>query len=187
MSSEAAITKATWAVKQLAAGTLAFFAVPAAGIACSQYSWIVYVAAMATTLVALAFVLRRQALAVLVLGGAPAIVVSLVPFMVSGTRDAKRAEAEQVLGSVKGQVRVAYKERRGHQGLRTLTGSLDDGGCGFSPAELQGKYFRVRDEIVVTETGATLFADPMPGYEKEGNCTVVFNWHGGDGVFTWDP
>lgn len=122
---------------------------------------------------------------VITAGLAATAFLASLPLVTTGGRDATRAEAEQMLGSLRGQARIAYAKR----GLppRTLTGPVGQGGCGVVTSELQGKYFRVRDEIVPTETAAMLFADPMPGSEHEGSCTLTFNWHGGDGEFTWSP
>lgn len=118
---------------------------------------------------------------------AAAAFLASIPLVTTGSRDATRAEAEQMLGSLKGQTRLAYAKLDGHDNIRTLTGPVGQGGCGAVPGDLQGRYFRVRDEVTVTETGFTLFADPMPGYEHKGTCTVTANWGGGDGVFIWDP
>lgn len=122
---------------------------------------------------------------------APAVLMALtlavIPLVNTSSRDPIRAEAEQMLGSIKGQVRVAVGKQGHARDLRTLTGPVGAGGCGVSTAELQGRFFRVRDQVIVTETGAILYADPMPGHEDRGTCTVTFNWSGGDGVFTWSP
>lgn len=110
-----------------------------------------------------------------------------IPLVTTGGRDAIRAEAEQMLGSMKGQTRLAYAKLDGHDNIRTLTGPVGQGGCGIEPDELQGKYFRVRDEVTVAEIGFTLFADPISASEHKGSCAITVNWAGGDGVFTWTP
>lgn len=98
-------------------------------------------------------------------------------------RESRRAEAEQMLGSLKGQARVAYAKR----GLipQTLTGPFDQGGSEVWPEELQGRHFRVLDQVLSIEGKGKLIATPLAGNESEGVCVVTFNWGGGDGTFTW--
>lgn len=117
---------------------------------------------------------------------AAALLIS-IPLFTPGHRESPSAEAEQMLGSMKGRTRVAYAKLGTAANIRTLTGPVGQGGCGVAPGELQGKYFRVRDEVIVTETSFTLFADPIPGHERMGTCTLTFKRGGGDGVFTWTP
>lgn len=196
MSAEGAITKATWAVKQLAAGMVAFLAVPAVFFAVSALEvpelgemgyWALAVFFMTLTFGSLAFALRRQAVAVLVCGGLPAVLLSLTPLIVPGTRDARRAEGEQMLGNTKGQVRTAYASTKDPGQIRTLTGEVGQGGCGLEPEEVKGKYFHLRDEVVVTPEGATITCLPNAGQEHLGSCTLTFTWRGGEGTPQWTP
>lgn len=104
------------------------------------------------------------------------------------TRDARRAEGEQLLGNARNQVRVAYAKTKGDKNIRTLTGPVGGGGCGIAPAELSGKYYRVLDEVIVSDAGVTLRVEPMPGYERDGSCSGTFAWGGGDAALVWkDP
>lgn len=113
--------------------------------------------------------------------------VALWPAITSGTRDAERAEGEQMLGSAKGQVRAAYASTKDLGQIRTLTGEVGQGGCGLKPLELKGKYFHLRDEVVVTPEGATITCLPNVGQEQHGFCTLPFTWRGGEGTPQWTP
>ncbi|MBX3474457.1 MAG: hypothetical protein KF754_08750 [Planctomycetes bacterium] len=117
---------------------------------------------------------------------APLLLMPLVVLMTPGTRDARRAEAEQMLGSMKNQVRVAYSKSNGSEHIRTLTGAIGKGGCGVYPVELTGKYYIVRDEVQVTDFGVKLVAEPRPPGERDGVGTLTFDIKGGDGEFTWE-
>lgn len=61
------------------------------------------------------------------------------PIATSGTRDADKAEGEQMMGSFKNQVRIMYAKT--HVVPHMLTGEYDDRGCAMPAAELQGKCF----------------------------------------------
>jgi hypothetical protein len=179
-----------WFLAQLGVGLLSGIAVFFAGFGTLAVSKNVMLALTAAflALIIVTAVCRRQAAGALLLGPALAIVASL-PLMTTagGGRDPVRAEAEQMLGSVKGQVRFVYAKYGETSNIRTLTGPREAGGCEILPSELQGKYYRVRDQVTLTETGAVLYADPMPPVKDKGICTITFNWSGGDGRFTWDP
>lgn len=117
---------------------------------------------------------------------APLLLLPLVVLMTPGTSHARRAEAEQMLGSMKNQVRVAYARTNGNKDIRTLTGAIGKGGCGVYPVELTGKYYIVRDEVQVTDFGVKLVAEPAHGDSRDGTCTLTFDPKGGDGEFTWE-
>lgn len=110
--------------------------------------------------------------------------LAAIPLITTNTRDARRAEGEQMLQSLKGQARVGYARL----GLapRTLSGSYTAQGCNVPPMELQGKYFNVRDAIEApSKTTARLTADPA-GAASDGAGHLEFQWAGGDGKVTWD-
>lgn len=87
-----------------------------------------------------------------------------------------------MMGSLKGQVRVAYARDRVLP--RKLTGLASEGGAAVDPIELQGKYFRVLDEVYDLGNGkAALKAVPQTSDEQWG--WVVFDLNGGDGKFGW--
>jgi len=179
-----------WLLAQLGVGLLSGIAVFFAGfgtLAVSKSEMLALTAAFLALIIVTA-VCRRQAAGALLLGPALAIVASLPLMTTTGDgRHPARAEAEQMLGSVKGQVRVVAAKNGDASNIRTLTGPREAGGCEILPSELQGKYYRVRDQVTLTETGAVLYADPMPPAKDKGICTITFNWNGGDGRFTWDP
>lgn len=110
--------------------------------------------------------------------------VALIPLTTSGVRDARRAEGEQILGSMRGHVRVAYAQLGSHNGIQTLTGPIGQGGCGVPLEELKGKYFHVRNEVTFTEQGGVLVAEPVQ-VESDGVCTLTFSLFGGEGKFAW--
>ncbi len=102
----------------------------------------------------------------------------------AGYRNARQAEGEQMLGSIKGQARVSFA--KSGQPPRTLTGGIAQGGSGVEFAVLAGKHYRVLD--VVGWHGpkhAVLFAIPVSRTGPDPIITVHFAWQGGDGKFTY--
>lgn len=189
--SSGCITAGLWLAKQMGAGLLSAVAVIAVGLGTQFLTEIPLLAVIFAGLAALAVAAsaRRQAAGALFLGPAMAIIIlMIVPVLTQKPdyTDHFRAEAEQMLVSLKGQARVAHATERSNS-IRTLTGPPEQGGCGVAPSELQGRYFRIRDEVVVTATGATLVAEPLPGNAKWGKCTYTFAWEGGQGEFVWSP
>jgi hypothetical protein len=116
----------------------------------------------------------------------PILALAAIPLLTSNTRDARRAEGEQMLGSLRGLVRITYAKQGTHTGIRTLTGSENIGGCGASPMELRGKYYVVRDNVESRMSGARLTCDPTTS-QSDGSGHVDFEWSGGEGRYTWDP
>jgi hypothetical protein len=75
----------------------------------------------------------------------PILALAAIPLITSNTRDARRAEGEQMLGSFTGLVRVAYAKQGTHTGIRTLTGDMRYGGCGASGAPgMRPRHQRIR-------------------------------------------
>lgn len=113
------------------------------------------------------------------------LALAAIPLITSNTRDARRSEGEQMMGSMKGQARVAYAKR----GIapKTLTGAVESDGSGVNAAELVGQYWNVTNNItntgnLPTDTGT--IAVTSKGTDKAGNHT--FQWGGGSGSFSWD-
>jgi hypothetical protein len=107
-----------------------------------------------------------------------------IPFNTAGHRDARQSEGEQMLGSLKGQARVAYAKTNG-QVPRTLTGEVGKGGSGVLVAEMDGKYYQVLD--IVGRHGrerAMLFALPRQRGNFDPMITMRFSCAGGEGEFT---
>lgn len=105
-------------------------------------------------------------------------------FVPSGGRDARRAEGEQMLGSLKNQARVAMA--KADSPPWTLTGALEDGGCNVDTAELEGKYYMVDPRIELLPDGtARLRAYPRADNKDQAAGYLTFTWGGGDGRFQW--
>lgn len=175
------------ALKHLGAGLLAMVLVPAVGIGgfwLSESPYVLFLGWFAT-FGGLLFLLRRQAVAVLTFGLA-GLAIAMIPLFTTTKSPKLHAEGEQLLGSMIERVRAAQTRSGDPSKIRKLTGSLEEGGCGVNPDELQGKFFRVVDEVSVTQTGATLRAEALPANKEWGTCTYTFAWEGGNGEFTWN-
>lgn len=106
----------------------------------------------------------------------------LAPLFSSNTRDARRAEGEQMLGSMKGMVRVAFAKTDGRVPSR-LTGPIEGGGSGVEASELQGKYYRILDHVSPRGAkGVALFA--IPANRKSPVIVHQFGWSDPDGTMT---
>lgn len=116
----------------------------------------------------------------------PIMALAAIPLITTNTHEARRAEGEQLMGSLKGLARVTYAKLGRHQDIQTLTGPVGAGGCGASPMELAGRYYSVDDRVLATQRGAKLTARPNIG-TNGGNGYLEFDWAGGDGRYTWDP
>ncbi len=128
----------------------------------------------------------RLSLAWFLLGFLLAAILDLaaVPLCLgSSTREARTAEGEQMLGSAKGQARVAYARSQVREPAR-LTGSFESGGARVEPPELKGKYYMVLDLISPRgDKNAAMFAIPI---RRKTPAVIMceFAWSGGDGKFT---
>lgn len=112
------------------------------------------------------------------------LALAAIPLITANTRDARRSEGEQQLGSMKNQARVAFAKTGNVPG--TLSGSIDKGGSGVAAAELVGKYFQVADKVTGPSTAVIMTASPAPtGTLTDGTCTLTFAMAGGDGTFVW--
>lgn len=175
-------------LKHLGAGLLALVLVPAVGIGgfvLSESPYVLFLGWFAT-FGGLLLALRRQAVAVLIFGLA-GLAIAMIPLITTTGHPKPRSEAEQMLGLMVGRARAAHTRSGDPSKIKRLTGSLEEGGCGLKPEDLRGKYFRVRDEVRLTPTGATLVAEPMPGLQEWGTCEYTFHWKTGEGTFTWAP
>lgn len=109
------------------------------------------------------------------------LALAAIPLITSNTRDARRSEGEQMLGSMKGQARVGFA-KLGYK-PSTLTGQYSANGCNVNSTELSGQYFTITDTINGTNTAGSLTA--TPDTSSDGTCLHAFNWGGGDGSFSW--
>lgn len=72
--------------------------------------------------------------------------------------DARAGEGEQVLGSMKNRVKVAYAKTNGIPGA--LTGATGNGGCGVQASELEARYYKCRDAVYSSGTKYGLVCEP---------------------------
>lgn len=96
----------------------------------------------------------------------------------------RRAEGEQLLGTMKNQARVSYSKTA--SAPKTLTGEVDAGGCRVDEAELVGEYCKVYDKVYEVEgkpESAALIAEDFEG--GDGFAIMKFNWAGGDSKISW--
>jgi prepilin-type N-terminal cleavage/methylation domain-containing protein len=107
------------------------------------------------------------------------LALAAIPLIASNTRDARRAEGEQQLGTLKNRVKVAYARVNGIP--PTLTGEINGttGGCGADANDLLGKYFNASNTIGgagATSSTATLTVSPSAtGNSSDGTGTGTFN------------
>jgi prepilin-type N-terminal cleavage/methylation domain-containing protein len=103
------------------------------------------------------------------------LALAAIPLITANTRDARRSEGEQMLGSMKNQVKVAYA-KLGTAVPATLVGSLSDGtGCNVTTAQLTGKYFTIPDSTGFASPVSTMTCTPLAGNANDGTGTGVFN------------
>lgn len=107
------------------------------------------------------------------------LALAAIPLITANTRDARRSEGEQILGSMKGQARVAY--------AKLNTAPLTLTAAGVASAERTGKYFTVDDAVGGSGAQGSLTATALSANSSDGSCTHTFNWAGGDGSFAWTP
>jgi prepilin-type N-terminal cleavage/methylation domain-containing protein len=107
------------------------------------------------------------------------LALAAIPLITSNTRDARRAEGEQLLGSTRNQARVAFA-RLGDGLTGKLTDTYAVGGANIQPTELVGQYFGVVD-ATLDGASQTQVLQADPGLGNNGND--------GDGVgvmeFVW--
>jgi len=110
------------------------------------------------------------------------LALAAIPLITSNTRDARRSEGEQMMGSMKGQARVAFAKNGAAP--TTLVGPIDTGGSGVSAGELTGQYYTVTDAVAAgTGFDASISATANNG--TDGTGTHNFDWAGGNGDFVW--
>lgn len=105
------------------------------------------------------------------------LALAAIPLITSNTRDARRAEGEQMMGSLKGQARVGFAKTGAAPA--TLTAA------GVAATERAGKYFDVNDAITVVTANVSASISAVPKTASDGTGTCTFNWSGGDGTFAW--
>ena len=131
------------------------------------------------------FVRRRFLIVLLPLMLLAILILAATPIPCGNTTEARRAEGEQMLGSMKTTLRARHAS--GKDPVPKLTEA------DIHPLELRGKYFTIRDRIdYVGEDIVVLYADPYPDdlrADELGSCTFEFSLSlkGGEAKITWDP
>ena len=113
------------------------------------------------------------------------LALAAIPLVTNNARDARRAEGEQMMGSMKSQARATYARSGDYSVIKTLTGEVHPAGtgCGASEFELYGKYYNLEDELVTSAEDCMITAYPVTA--SDGVGTLTFTWAGGDGEFRW--
>ncbi|MCC6465467.1 MAG: hypothetical protein IT463_09035 [Planctomycetes bacterium] len=111
------------------------------------------------------------------------LALAAIPLFLSNSSEARRAEAEMMLGGLTGQARVAYA-KSGMAPL-SLTAPIDAGGCEVSPFELQGTYYIVDDAIGTPRHSNSAYLTAHGISASDGTCQHDFQWQGGNGKYTW--
>ena len=113
------------------------------------------------------------------------LALAAVPLITHNARDARRAEAEVMMGSFRSQVRAVSARIADPSVIVTLTGSPAPvgTGCNVLPHELQGKYYIIQDELITSPMECTIVALPLVGSDGAGSHS--FAWSGGEGRYTW--
>lgn len=104
----------------------------------------------------------------------------------SPTRDARRAEGEQLMRTMSEAARLAHSRRADQPQVRTLTGDSEQGGCGVTPQDLGGRYFRISDDIQMTPEGGVITCEPIFS-NSDGVGRLYFKWQDGGSHIEWQP
>jgi|SRR5690606_39992530 len=104
------------------------------------------------------------------------LALAAIPLITSNTRDARRAEGEQLMGAARDHLRVQYSKT----GSVGPTCTLASAGAGA----FVGKYFEV-DTFTAATPSVT--ANNLTGSASDGAGTMAFQWASGTGTITWVP
>jgi prepilin-type N-terminal cleavage/methylation domain-containing protein len=102
------------------------------------------------------------------------LALAAIPLITSNTRDARRAEGEQLLGSARDATRVQYSKN----GTAPATISSFQTLAGF-----EGKYFKIVDTITATATTGAISTNAGAG--SDGTGTITFQWASGQSTIVW--
>ena len=105
------------------------------------------------------------------------LALAAIPLITSNTRDARRAEGEQLLGSARDFCRVEYSK------TSTPPTSLAAAGTGA----FVGKYFQVTGAPGAGSGSfdASLSATPVAAGSSDGTGTMFFIWASGNSSISW--
>jgi prepilin-type N-terminal cleavage/methylation domain-containing protein len=102
------------------------------------------------------------------------LALAAIPLITSNTRDARRAEGEQLMGSARDATRVQYSK----------TGTAPALISSFTPvAGFAGEYYTINDAITSTATDGTIGATAVSA--SDGNGTINFQWASGNSSISW--
>lgn len=107
------------------------------------------------------------------------LALAAIPLITSNTRDARRAEGEQLLGSARDFCRVEYSK------TSTVPANLNGAGAGA----FTGKYYAI-DQSAAPGSGtgsynASLQAAPVATGSTDGTGTMYFIWASGNSSISW--
>ena len=107
------------------------------------------------------------------------LALAAIPLITSNTRDARRAEGEQLLGSARDALRVEYSK------TNTAPASV------FAPASLSvgnftGSYFKVNDAYGTAAGGFNVGIEAVNVTgTADGTGTMSFKWSSGESTLSW--
>jgi hypothetical protein len=126
--------------------------------------------------------------AIVLFCGFPVLGILLLPLVTSNTRDARRAEGEQVMGVARDSARVQYSKTGQNPGKFSSF---------MSTYELSGHYYNIDDPIRDITTGgrspsgfggghakAEITCTPVTPSDGKGRCE--FSWSDGNSQIRWD-
>ena len=103
--------------------------------------------------------------------------LAAIPLITSNTRDARRAEGEQLLYGARDFARVEFSKMGKNPGSFSSAGS---------PNDFDGKYYSVDDRIQdLSREKARITATPTTA--SDGKGTLDFPWASGGGRVKWNP
>jgi prepilin-type N-terminal cleavage/methylation domain-containing protein len=106
--------------------------------------------------------------------------LAAMPLITNNTRDARRAEGEQMMGCARDYCRAEYSK----------TGNAADVTAGFTAqaasGNFTGEYFAVAT-YSETSSVAGMDASVQTNAAPDGTGTLDFSWESGKSQFTWTP
>lgn len=119
--------------------------------------------------------------AIVLFCGFPLLGILAIPLITSNTRDARRAEGEQMLGSAKGQARIQFAMV--NEKPQTFSSFMDQ----MDLMDLTGQYYRVDDSIRAKPNDkAEITCSPLQT-DSDGTGHMEFGWASGNSRVSWDP
>lgn len=106
------------------------------------------------------------------------LALAAIPLITSNTRDARRAEGEQLLGSQRDWARVEYSRTGNDTGIVAKHG-------GLIASQWTGKYFTAQALVVGASPKATVKYNGTA--TSDGTGEMTFAWQSGLGAITWNP